>query len=95
MEGVMARYVLSTARFDRGEMNNSGRVFVVVHGGIVRNVDVPAWVDGTHTVVDFDEAEVDAAAVWGALDAVDREYVQRECANLYATFFAEVTKCGE
>jgi hypothetical protein len=70
-------------------MNNTNRVFVTVHGGYVRNVDIPTIVDGTHTVVDFDDAEIDAADVWARLDPVDRAYTRENCPDLCATYFAE------
>ena len=70
-------------------MNTTSRVFVVVQGGHVTNVDVPKVVDGTHTVIDFDEAETDADRVWAAFDELDRAYIRENYPELCSTYFAE------
>jgi len=60
-------------------MNNTNRVFVTVSGGYVRNVDIPKFVDGTHTIVDLDDAENDAIGVWARFDEMDRAHVRENC----------------
>jgi len=72
--------------------NNTSRIFVVVEGGHVTNVDIPRIVDGTHTVVDFDEAELDAEAVWGAFDGADRAYIMENYADLCKLYFGECVR---
>ncbi|MHB8501424.1 MAG: hypothetical protein ACYDCG_19840 [Candidatus Acidiferrales bacterium] len=70
-------------------MNTTNRVFVVVEAGIVVNVDVPAVVDGTHTVIDFDLAETDAEGTWAAFDELDRAYLLENYLALCAVYFGE------
>jgi hypothetical protein len=73
-------------------MNTTSRVFVVVRGGHVINVDIPRIVDGTHTVVDFDQAEgdrEDAERVRTAFDDLDRAYVRENCPELCNLYFGE------
>jgi hypothetical protein len=70
-------------------MNVSSRIFVVVEGGHVTNVDIPRIVDGTHTVVDFDEAETDAERTWAAFDETDRAYVLKNYPDLCQLYFGE------
>lgn len=68
----------------------TGRVFVVVRGGIVEKVHVPAWVDGSFTVIDFDDAENDANGVWERLDDVDQAWVRRELQELFELYFGTI-----
>ena len=70
-------------------MNKTSRVFVVVQGGHVTNVDIPRIVDGTHTVLDFDNAEIEPEKEWAAYDEVDRAYLRENCPELCSTYFAE------
>lgn len=75
--------------------NHTGRVFVVIRGGKLANIDIPAYVDGTHTVIDCDDAENDPAAVWGTFDPVDQAYVRTACADLVAMYWpGELEGCG-
>lgn len=70
-------------------MNTTSRVFVVVEGGHVTNVDVPRIVDGTHTVIDCDAAEDDAEKVWAAFDDLDRAYLRENYPDLCSLYFGE------
>jgi hypothetical protein len=72
-------------------MNASSRIFIVVEGGHVTNVDIPRIVDGTHTVLDFDDAEDEdkARSIWDSLDAVDRAYALEHYPELCESYFGE------
>jgi len=70
-------------------MNATSRVFIVVEGGRVTNVDIPRIVDGTHTVVDFDAAEMDAQATWAAFDEIDRAWILANYPDLSGLYFGE------
>jgi len=79
---------MRSGRLKGSEMNNTNRVFVTVSGGYVTNVDIPSTVDGTHTIVDFDDAENDAAGVWARFDEADRAHVRENC-NECSLYFGE------
>jgi hypothetical protein len=70
-------------------MRATNRVFVVVAGGHVTNVDVPGIVDGTHSVIDFDLAEEDAGREWATYDDLDRAYIRENYPEECSLYFGE------
>lgn len=65
----------------------SERVFVIVDGGVVSNVDVPTKTDGTYTVIDWDNIESDPLQEWAKFDEEDREYIAGNFPDEFAQYF--------
>lgn len=65
------------------------RVYIDVSGGVVQYVDVPTEVNGTWTVIDWDNIENAPKENWQHFDEEDRAYVREKYPDDFQKYFAE------